>query len=235
MEDAVPSDTRLEKPATWPKSVLQTLDGVVCALAAAFMLARSRAAASGSPIIRILAQRDSQAWDNALSRREADVLRGRLECMEPQSRPYYAPEARFEILQIMRLRRWNILTTAARFVIHPNTLRAWLKELNAGANTSRLFSAPINRINEAGRWLVHQIRELCPEREFGTRAIAMQIIRLGKQISRSSVQRILREKKPRRPGLPSKPKSTTESIPPHHILRPEKPNCTWHLDLPPLT
>jgi hypothetical protein len=46
-------------------------------LMAVLMLVRSRAAAHSSPIIRSIAERDEQAWDAALSRREANVLRGR--------------------------------------------------------------------------------------------------------------------------------------------------------------
>jgi hypothetical protein len=61
----------------------------------------------------------------------------------------------------------------------------------------------------------------------------MAIVRAGIQLSRSSVQRILREKKPVAPA-PAKPvftKDPATDVKPHHILRPEKPNRTWHLDL----
>ncbi len=225
------SGVRVNNPSTWPASVLRTLDTIACSLTAVLMLVRSRAAASGSPIVRSFADRDEHAWDAALSKREADILRGRIESHTPQHRPHYLPEARFEIVQLMRLRRWSIETTAVRFVVHPNTLRGWIKEMNTSGKGSRLFSAPINRISEAGRWMVHQIRELCPEKDFGTRTIAMQIVRMGRQISRSSVQRILREMKPQQPNAPAKKESAVTDVPPHHILRPERINQTWHLDL----
>ena len=60
----------------------------------------------------------------------------------------------------------------------------------------------------------------------------MEIVRAGIQLSRSSVQRILREKEPAAPTVAKPAAVENESrVTPHHILRPEKPNRTWHLDL----
>jgi hypothetical protein len=70
-----------------------------------------------------------------------------------------------------------------------------------------------------------------PEKDFGTRSIAMQIVRAGKQLSRSSAQRILREQKPAPPSTPAEPPSQPSTIEPHHILRPKHVNRTWHIDL----
>ncbi|MCY3024183.1 MAG: DDE-type integrase/transposase/recombinase [Planctomycetota bacterium] len=152
--------------------------------------------------------------------------------MPRHERPHYAPEARFEIIQVMRLRHWSIATAAERFRIHANTIRGWIKDMNANGDACRLFTAPINSISQADRWLVHEIREHCPEPDFGTRSIAMKMTRAGRQLSRSSAQRILREKKPRPPPTPAKPQeAATETTIPHHILRPRTVNRTWHLDL----
>ena len=45
------------------------------------------------------------------------------------------------------------------------------------------------------------------------------------------MQRILRKSKPPRPNKPAKAVESTEPVIPHHILDPQKPNRTWHLDL----
>src|ERR1043165_2496864 len=87
-------------------------------------------------------------------------------------------------------------------------------------------AAPFNKISGRVRWLVHEIRRLCPERKFGTRSIAMRLIRAGVQLSRASVQRILREKPPK----PPTPRLlNSEQSVPHTILRPAAINRTWHL------
>ena len=92
-----------------------------------------------------------------------------------------------------------------------------------------------NRIDDVIRWAVHELRRLCPEPEFGTRWIARQLLRASVQISRSTVQRVLREPKPPRPRRPARP---AMALPmgkePYHLLRPEWINRVWHVDLLPL-
>jgi transposase InsO family protein len=116
--------------------------------------------------------------------------------------------------------------------LHPNTVRQWLSQFEQSPDAP-LFSgaAPFNKLSEAAAWLVHEIRALCPEPEFGTRQIAAQIVRAGIKLSRSSVQRILRKRKPPKPPAPAKVEQESEPAIPHHILRPTKSNRTWHLDL----
>jgi hypothetical protein len=222
---------RLNNAATWPKSILKTLDAITCVFTLVYAAARERAAASGSAIVRAFADRDEQAFTAALDKRCFTLLRARWERLPPQKRPLYTPKERAEILQIMRLRYWNTEKIAAYFMVHPNTIGTWRRELNGRGKNSSLFKPPVNKISEAGRWLVHQIRELCPEKNFGTRQITMHVIRAGKKLSRSTTQRILREKKPTPPPTPALPRTQAEAVPPHHILRPEIINRTWHLDL----
>ena len=62
-----------------------------------------------------------------LLRRELAVLRDQRAGLHPSKRPDYAPEQRLAILQVMRLRGWNAKDTARRFVLHPNTVRSWIK------------------------------------------------------------------------------------------------------------
>ena len=91
---------------------------------------------------------------------------------------------------------------------------------------------PWNKLHDAVRGLVHEIRRLCPEREFGTRSIARHIIRAGIQISRTSVRRILEEPPPDREG-----REAQNQVPEYigrgtnHLLHPSKPNRVWHADL----
>jgi hypothetical protein len=135
----------------------------------------------------------------------------------------------------MRLRGCSVDKTARRFVLHPNTIREWIKRFQTHPEVQGFFGkAPFQKIGDAVRWLVHEIRSLCPEKEFGSRRIAMAIVRAGIQLSRSSVQRILREQMPQRPGPGVASAATADPLPPaipHHILRPRTRHRTWHLDL----
>ena len=62
--------------------------------------------------------------------------------------------------------------------------------------------------------------------------MARHLLRAGIQISRSTVQRVLRETKPKKP--PRKPRPAMEEpvgIKPDNLLKPKRPNQVWHSDI----
>jgi len=77
---------------------------------------------------------------------------------------------------------------------------------------------------------VHEMRQLCPERDFGTRTIARHIMRSGIQISRASVRRILEEERPPRQHHDAQ-SSQTKQRAPVHLISLSKPHHVWHLDI----
>ena len=117
--------------------------------------------------------------------------------------------------------------------MHRDTISAWIRASEGNARPSLLKGAVVwNRIDDAVRWAVHELRQLCPEPEFGTRSIARQVFRAGIQISRATVQRVLREPKPSGSHPPAKPAvATPAGVAPHHLLMPERINRVWHMDL----
>ncbi|MFH1024302.1 MAG: DDE-type integrase/transposase/recombinase [Planctomycetota bacterium] len=164
-------------------------------------------------------------------RRAMDAIHQRNRATYPvEKRPDYLPVDRFEILQIQKLRGWSQRETSRQFVLHPNTIWAWNRAWRYRKNIGLFFgSVPWNKMADGVRWLTHQIRSLCPEPEFGTRRIALELIRAGIEISRSPVQRVLREKKPRRPPEPEVAPVLAQTDT-SAILKPKKINQTWHLD-----
>ncbi len=187
------------------------------------MLARQRLASSASPVLRAIAARDHEILESRLLERELEILRAQRANLPPHQRPHYKPEQRLAILQLMRLRNWNADRTADRLVLHANTIRAWLKELENGG--CRLSVAPWNKIHDVVRWLACEIRRLCPEPELGVRQIANHIVHAGLSISKSSVQRILKNRPPQ------KPIQSAIGCEPTGVLSPRTSNRTWHMDL----
>ncbi len=219
--------------ATWPLWLRRLLDATTIHFARCYELARQRTAGSPSSVKRLTAERDDALLDAKLLKREIAVLRRNRALLPHERRPHYSPEDRREILQIRRLRGWSLRMTAHHFVLHYNTIwnwnRAWLSMENVGLFFGRV---PWNRITDGVRWAVHELRSLCVEIEFGTRSIAMQLVRSGIRISRSSVQRILREKKPTTPTAPGVvgEDQQIETVSPHSILRPSRTRYTYHMD-----
>ena len=216
-------------PTTWPLWLRRLLDETTIHFARCYELARQRAAGNASSVKRMMAQRDDALLDAMLLKREIAVLRRNRARLPHEKRPHYSPGDHREILQIRRLRGWSLRMTAHHFVLHYNTIwnwnRAWSLRENVGLFFGRI---PWNRISDGIRWAVHELRELCVEMEFGTRSMAMQLIRAGHKISRNSVQRILRERKPSKPPEPAAVE--TEEVTPHSILRPACIRRTYHMD-----
>ena len=201
-------------------------------LSEAYQLARCRLASAASPVLRLATQRDQIHVEMDLLRRELEILRGARGAVPPHKRPDYNPEQRLAILQLMRLRGWNGKFTAQRFVLQPNAVRAWIKAMDGRKpSCSLLADVPWNRIDDAVRWAIHELRQLCPESEFGTRTIARHLVRAGVQISRRTVQRVFREDKPSRPPYRRPPLVPAAGVEPYHLLNPTKVNQTWKIDI----
>jgi transposase len=181
-------------------TALRIIDAMAIVLGQALQLDRIRVVSAASPVLRMIGERDHAFGELELLRRELDILRRQRKAMSPHRRPDYAPEHRLAIIQLMRLRNWSVPVVAKRFVLHPNTVRSWIKAVEGRGNT-RLLSPAIawNRVDDLIRWAVHELRRLCPESEFGTRTIARHLMRAGVAISRCTVQRIVREMKPAKP------------------------------------
>ena len=70
-------------------------------------------------MVRVLAQWDHAQSDVVLLERELAIFGSHRQNRPAKRRPYYSPQERAEILQLMRLRGWSANKTAARFVVHP--------------------------------------------------------------------------------------------------------------------
>lgn len=196
-----------------------------------YLAARARAFEHPMPMVRLLAQRDHAHSGAVLLERELAIYRSHRQRKSAKQRPHYAPQERAGILQLMRLRGWSCKEAAARFVVHPNTIRNWKRTLRDKLRADEVVGAPPwNKLHGGVRWLVHEMRQLCPERDFGTRTIAWHIMRSGIQISRASVRRILEEERSPNPyhGVQS---NRTHRTAPAHLIRPRNPHHVWHLDI----
>lgn len=216
-------------------SLWHLIEAIAVAMAQRYGLARSRALCHPAPMTRMLAQRDHLFSEAALLERELAIFRAQRLAKAPRRRPQFGPGQRAEILQLTTLRGWTAKQAADRFGLHPNTIRNWRKALRDRSRSEQLFAEPPwNRLHTAVRWTVHEIRRLCPEREFGTRTIARHMIRAGIQISRTSIRRILEEEQAKtdhrqRVTLRASPPNSDASL--QHLMNPRIPHAVWHIDL----
>jgi len=213
------------------RSVWHLVDSVATAISQSYGISRARALADPLASVRIKAQRDHLYTESALLDRELEIFRSSRLAKPPRERPHFTPEQRAQIMQLAALRQWSTKQTADRFGLHINTINSWKKAMLKKERTDRLLgSPPWNRLHDAVRHTVHEIRKLCPENDFGTRSIARQMVRAGIQISRASVRRILEENFVE-PGRGDQPGATPPSHHADHLLKPERPHHVWHTDI----
>lgn len=230
---SAPVKTKLNDGATWPRAVRQAVDATAAFIKIAFLLGRERALDTGMDTVKIMAKRNTLAHELGLARDDIGMLRRRIMNIDPNKRPQYTPEDRFNILQEIRLRGWSLKKAAAHYVLHHNTLPQWRRDFSGKPHVGSFFGKPVaNKIDDIGHWLVHRLRELFPEPEIGTRTITNMVRQAGIDLSRSSTQRFLRKKKPKKPcPAVSEDARDDDKIKPRDILAPEVRNRVWHMDL----
>lgn len=149
-------------------STLKIIDSVAIVIAQAYQLARCRLASTASPVLQLIMNRDELLAEVAWLKRELEILRSQRADMAPKKRPAYSSEQRLAIVQLMRQRGWSIAIVYKRFVLHPQSVRKWIRTMEAGEASGSLFpNVRWNRIDDAVRWAVHELRRLCPEPEMG--------------------------------------------------------------------
>ena len=117
-------------------------DTMATLLACSAVAARARLLTHASPLVRLMAQRDTLNHETALLERELAVFRSQRQRRAPKQRPHYAPEERAEILRVMRLRNWSAKQAGQRFVVRPNTIRNWQKAVEDKLGSDRILGAP---------------------------------------------------------------------------------------------
>jgi len=213
------------------RSLWHLIESIAIAMAQGYGLARTRALSHAAPMTRMLGQRDHLYSETALLEREVAIFRSQRMAKAPRRRTQFDPRQRAEILQLSVLRGWSSKQTALRFGVHPNTIRNWRRSLRDKGRAERLLGEPPwNRLHEAVRWTVHEIRRLCPEREFGTRTIALHMIRAGIQISRTSIRRILEEERCKTDRW-QRHVPTPDAGDATHLMNPKAPHFVWHTDI----
>jgi len=132
---------------------------------------------------------------NERLRAENELLRLRLERVDPHRRPHYAPWERLAILWHRSRHGLSVEATARAFVVCVNTVTNWLAAVEAGVRRLVSTREPMNRLGDLVRELAVRLKAEWPR--WGSRRIAGQFARLGIQASRSSVRRMLRRGPPR--------------------------------------
>jgi putative transposase len=191
------------------------------ALSLGLLLAKVRETAD--PVQSLLARIKELEVLRAQALEEADILRARLERLEPRRRRHYSPRQRFRILLFMKTYVMSVAETARHFLVSTQTLARWMKEASVGPERDTVGSLiepvpPVRRYDDVTRHLIQHMDEM----GFGgTRTIAHTLARAGWRVSPRTVGRVRKENR-----IPD-----PEPLLPHRILEARRPNHVWMMDL----
>jgi transposase InsO family protein len=110
-------------------------------------------------------------------------------------------------------------------MIDEQTLQSWLRRVDEeGERALVQISEPVNRFPDFVRYLVRQLKTLCPT--MGKVRIAQALARAGLHLGATTVGRILRDTEP----VPEDVASALEVIEMRHVTA-KHPGDVWHIDL----
>jgi len=130
--------------------------------------------------------------------------------------------------------------TAKVFLVTADTIGSWTKRIDEeGANALVQVASPVNKLPDYIRYLVQQLRLLCPS--LGKQKIAQILGRAGLHLGTTTVGRILKEDpnpEPTEKQAPSQPaqeaaKAEAASVaePVLQVVTAKRINHVWHVDL----
>jgi transposase InsO family protein len=128
------------------------------------------------------------------------------------------------ILQLKAARNWSCEQAAEALMLDEQTLKSWLRRVDEeGEHALIQLSEPVNRYPDCVRYLVRQLKALCPS--MGRVRIAQTLARAGLHLSASTVRRVLHERSPDPSKLVVPISDTCRRV------TARNPGDLWHIDL----
>jgi len=160
------------------------------------------------------------------ARAESEMLRKRLERVPARHRPRFRMAERLEILWHAARYGLSVAATARAFVVSKGSILNWRRDVAQGEGVLVQPKAPANRLPDFIGEIARRMKGEWPL--LGTRKIAGMLLRLGLQISRSTVQALLRRK-----GRPAKTARATKAlfkkVRAQHVIA-KRPGHLWFID-----
>ena len=215
----------LPLPASWPQRVQAALLSALALGHQALTVSRSWAADSPLARVRLAGECDRLRGEVALLREELRIKDVRLARVSPRVRPHFPPAERLAILALRAARGWTAADVAARFLVTPATIYAWMRRLDEGGQAALVrLPTPVNRFPDFVAVVVQQLKAAAPA--FGKVRIAEILARAGLHVAPTIVTRLLRRDRPCEPPIPTTSKKTSA-----RTITSKRPNHVWGTDL----
>jgi len=212
----------LPLPHGWPRRVRSAVVHAISLAHISLTATRGCAADSWNARIRLKEENDRLGQEIRLLLEELRIKDSRMARIAAQRRPHYPPTERLAILELRAARGWSLTQTAARLLVTPVTVAAWMGRLDEGGPDGLVqISQPVNRFPEFVGYLVRRLKVLCPT--MGRVRIARVLARAGLHLGATTVRRMLRTPRPPAPR-------PVQGMAPR-VITARRPNDLWHVDL----
>ena len=206
-------------PSGWTRRVRSSVLHAISLATAILTAARARASSQD-----LRTELERAQHEVALLREERDLKDSRWIRLSPRRRPHYTPVQRMRILQLKAARNWSCEQAAEAVMIDEQTLKSWMRRVDEeGDHALVQLTEPANRFPDYVRYLVRQLKALCPS--MGKVRIAQTLARAGLHLSATTVGRVLRETSPA-PDDVEMPVTISS-----RRVTARKPGDLWHIDL----
>ena len=222
--------TKIQKTSTiplpkgWKKQVRSAVLHVISLAQYATIYTRGWAADSTNQRVRLKADLDRAHQEIAFFREELRIKDSRQARINPHRRPHYPPVERMSMLQLRAPSGWSLEQTARVFHLTAATISSWMKRLEEeGADALVQLREPVNRFPDYVRYVVQQLKLLCPT--LGKKKLAEMLARAGLHLGVTTVGRILKE------GPLPAPEAENEGKVTGPVVMAKYQNHVWHVDL----
>ena len=215
-------------PKGWKKQVRSAVLQVIPLAQYATIYTRSWAADSTNQRVRLKADLDRANQKIALLCEELRIKDSRLARIDPHRRPHYPPTERMAILQLRAARGWSLQQTARVFHVTGATISSWMKRLEEeGAGALVQLREPVNRFPDYVRYIVQQLKMLCPT--LGKKKLAEKLARAGLHLGATTVGRIPKENPVPPPQAEKGVREDSQVT--GRVVTAKCANHVWHVDL----
>ena len=206
-------------PRGWTRRVRSSVLHAISLATAVLTAVRARASSQD-----LRAKLERAEHEISLLREELDLKDSRWIRLSPRRRPHYTPVQRMRILQLKAARNWSCEQTAEALLLDEQTLKSWLRRIDEEGDSALIqLAEPVNRFPDYVRYLVRQLKALCPT--MGKVRIAQTLARAGLHLSATTVGRVMRESDP----IPDDVQLPV-TISSRHVTA-RAPGDLWHIDL----
>lgn len=207
-------------PRGWTKHVKSALLHAISLASMALTVARARRTRHG-----IHAELERAINEIALLKEGLEIKDSRLSRLSSRKRPHYTSIQRMRILQLKAARAWSFEQAAQTFMVDEQTMCSWLRRVDEEGERALIqVTEPVNKFPDFVRYLVKQLKALCPM--MGKVRIAQVLARAGLHLRATTVGRILKETDP----IPEDVAGAADVIEVRQLMANE-PGDIWHVDL----